>query len=126
MLSQHTKSLFLGLAVALAGVDLVSLLIEVVEPQLLTKNTSMLYLIVVLAVASRFGHWPAVAASLGAFVTFNWFFVEPRHTFAVSEPEEWVTLIVFLLTAIITGGLAAGQRRRAEESEEREREAHIL
>jgi two-component system sensor histidine kinase KdpD len=116
----------LGLAAALGGVVLVSLLIGVLEPQLHTKNTSMLYLIVVLAIASRFGHWPAVAASLAAFVTFNWFFVEPRHTFFVSDPEEWVTLIVFLLTAIVTGGLAAGQRRRAVESEERERESHVL
>src|SRR5207237_10921861 len=89
-------SLLLGLAAAVGGVVLVSIIIEVLEPQLHTKNTSMLYLIVVLAVASRFGHWPAIAASVGAFITFNWFFVEPRHTFFVSDPEEWVTLIVFL------------------------------
>jgi len=118
--------LLLGLSLALGGVALVSLLIELLEPQLHTKNTSMLYLIVVLAVASRFGHWPAIPASLAAFFTFNWFFVEPRQTLLVSDPQEWVTLLVFLLTAIITGGLAAGQRRRADESAQREREAFVL
>ncbi len=123
---RRPRNVVLGLAAALGGVVLVSLLIDALESQLHTKNASMLYLIVVLAVASRFGHWPAIAASVAAFVTFNWFFVEPRHTFFVSDPEEWVTLLVFLLTAIITGGLAAGQRRRAEESQEREREAHVL
>jgi len=126
MVSRRRNNLLLGSALALGGVALVTLLIQLVEPRLDTRNTSMLYLIVVLAVASRFGHWPAVVASVAAFVTFNWFFVEPRHTLIVSEPEEWVMLIVFLLTAIITGELAAGQRRRAEESEEREREARVL
>lgn len=126
MVTRRQRSLLFGLVFALGGVLLISLLIQLAEPWLHTKNLAMLYLIAVLAVASRFGHWPAVAASIAAFVTFNWFFVEPRHTFTVSDPEEWVTLMVFLLTAIITGELAAGQRRRAEESEERAREARVL
>src|SRR5439155_24051768 len=89
-------------------------------------NISMLYLIAVLATASAFGRGPAVLASVGAFLTFNWFFVEPRFTLVVSDPEEWVALLLFLLTAGITGQLAAGQRRGAQEARQREREAVVL
>jgi two-component system sensor histidine kinase KdpD len=126
MLVHRRKSLFLGVALALSGVAAVTVLIQLIESRLEAHSLSILYLIVVLAVASRFGHWPAVVASIAAFLTFNWFFVEPRYTFVASEPDGWVMLVVFLLTAIITGELAAGQRRRADVSEEREREARVL
>jgi len=44
----------------------------------------------------------------------------------VSDPEEWVSLLFFLLTAMVTGQLAAGQRERAHEAQQREREAVVL
>lgn len=79
----------------------------------------MLYLIVVLATAVTFGRGPAIMASVAAFLTFDWFFIQPLHTFTISDPAEWIALILFLLTAVITGQLAAGQRHRAEEAEHR-------
>src|SRR3972149_6322724 len=89
-------------------------------------NVSMLYLIAVLATAVAFGRGPAILASVAAFLTFEFFFVEPYYTFAVTDPEEWIALLVFLATAVITGQLAAYQRRRAEEARQREREAVVL
>jgi two-component system sensor histidine kinase KdpD len=107
-------------------VALVSVLIGLVLGRMPIANISMLYLIAVLAVAVIFGSWPAVVASVAAFLAFDFFFVEPLHTFTVSDPEEWVSLLLFLLTAIVTGQLAASQRRRAQEAEQREHEAVVL
>jgi two-component system sensor histidine kinase KdpD len=76
-------------------------------------TVSMLYLLAVLATAVVFGRGPAVFASLVAFLTLDWFFVEPIHEWTVANPEEWVSLLFFLLTAIVTGQLAADQRLRA-------------
>ncbi|HEY7063792.1 MAG TPA: ATP-binding protein [Chloroflexota bacterium] len=115
-----------GYAAALGAVGLVSVLIGLVLGRLPIANISMLYLIAVLAVAVLFGSLPAVVASVAAFLAFDFFFVEPLHTFTVSDPEEWVSLLLFLLTAIVTGQLAAGQRRRAREAEQREHEAVVL
>lgn len=89
-------------------------------------NISMLYLIAVLAVAAGFGSGPAILASVAAFLAFDFFFTEPYYTFTVADPTEWVALLLFLATAVITGQLAAGQRRRAEEARQREREALLL
>jgi K+-sensing histidine kinase KdpD len=56
----------------------------------------------------------------------DWFFVQPYHQFTVSDPGEWLSLLLFLLTALVTGQLAADQRRRAREAYQREREAVVL
>ena len=89
-------------------------------------NVSILYLVAVLVTASAFGRGPAVLASVAASLSFNWFFVEPYHTLVVARPEEWLTLMLFLLAAVITGQLAAAQRRQAQDAVLREREAQLL
>jgi len=120
------RSWLLGYAAALAAVTLVSLLIGLVLGQVNLANSSMLYLLAVLATAVGFGRGPAIFASISAFVIFDWFFVNPQHQLTVNDPDEWVSLLFFLLTAIVTGQLAAGQRQRAREARHREREAVVL
>ena len=114
---------WLGYVAAVAAVVVVSGFIGLVLRQVNLANVSMLYLLAVLATAVAYGRGPAVFASIVAFLTFDWFFVEPLHHFTVSDPEEWVSLLLFLMTAIVTGQLAAGQRQRAREAQQREREA---
>jgi two-component system sensor histidine kinase KdpD len=120
------RSGWLGYAAALGAVALVSLFIGFVLGRVNLANVSMLYLMAVLVTAVAFGRGPAVFASVGAFLTFDWFFVEPLHQWTVANPEEWVSLLLFLMTAIITGQLAADQRQRGREAQEREREAVVL
>lgn len=115
-----------GYSLALAAVALVSVAISFMLDRVHLANVSMLYLLAVLGTAVAFGRGPAVAASLAAFATFNFFFVEPRHTLVVADPAEWIALLLFLATAVITGQLAADQRRRADEARRREREALVL
>src|SRR5215471_16843064 len=115
-----------GYAAALGSVTTVSLFIGFILWQVNIANVSMLYLLAVMATAVAFGRGPAVFASVVAFVVFDWFFVAPLHQLTVSDPEEWVSLLFFLLTATVTGQLAAGQRQRAREAQQREREAVVL
>ncbi|MHB1416180.1 MAG: ATP-binding protein [Chloroflexota bacterium] len=86
----------------------------------------MVYLLAVLPVAILFGRGPGILVSVAAFITFDWFFVEPLHTFTIADPGEWVALLLFLITAVTTAQVAAGERRRAVEAEQREREAAVL
>src|SRR5215813_5784721 len=101
-----------GYLVGLSAVVLVSLFIGLVLGQVNLANVSMLYLLAVMATAVGFGRGPAVFASFCAFLIFDWFFVQPVHQFTVSDPEEWLSLLLFLLTATVTGQLAADQRDR--------------
>jgi two-component system sensor histidine kinase KdpD len=120
------RARWLGYVAALAAVVLVSGFIGLVLRQVNLANVSMLYLMAVLATAVAYGRGPAVFASVVAFLTFDWFFTQPFHHFTVSDPGEWVSLLLFLMTAIVTGQLAAGQRQRAREAQQREREAVVL
>jgi two-component system sensor histidine kinase KdpD len=110
---------------ALLGVALVTALISALG-RFHLANASMLHLVVVLLAAVALGRGPAIAAALGAFLASNFFLVEPRLTLQVANPEEWVTLVLLLLAAIVTGQVAAGQERRAEEAEDHAREARLL
>jgi K+-sensing histidine kinase KdpD len=112
-------------AVALLSVGAVTAVIAALGP-LHLANASMLYLVVVLLAAVTLGRGPAILSAFAAFLATNFFLVEPRFTFAVANPEEWITLVLLLLTAVITGQVAAGQERRAEEAEEHARAARLL
>ncbi len=120
------RSRWVGYAVALAGVGLATYVIGLIGRRSHVGNLSMLHLVVVLAVATMFGSGPAVLAAVAAFLTFNWFFVEPFHTLVVADPEEWIALLLFLATALVTGQLAAGQRQRAQEAQQHRRESMVL
>jgi len=115
-----------GYVAALGAVVLVSLAIGVVLGHVQLANVSLIYLLAVIGTAIGFGRGPAILASLAAFLIFDWFFVQPLHTFTVSDPDEWLALLFFLLVASLTGQLAADQRRRAREAVLREREAVVL
>jgi two-component system sensor histidine kinase KdpD len=126
MVRRSARQSWQGYAVGLGGVALITLVIAVVRAWVTIANLSVLYLIAVLVAASFYGSGPAVVASIAAFLAYDFFFVEPVYSITIADPGEWVALFMFLLTALITGQLAAGQRRRAEEARAREREAALL
>lgn len=89
-------------------------------------NISIVYLLVVLPLAAMRGRYCSTFAAGVAFLAFDYFLVPPIYLFTIARPEEWIALLVFLLSALLTGNLAAELRKRAEESARRERETHAL
>ena len=89
-------------------------------------NISIVYLLVVITLASTRGRYAAIFASLVAFVSFDFFIVPPIYTLTMYRPEEWIALFVFLFDAVLTGHLASTLRVRAQEASRRERETRIL
>ena len=89
-------------------------------------NLPMLYLVAVLIAAIRYGRGPAIAASIAAFIAYDFFYVAPSHTLTISAPDEWLALALFLIVAILTGQLAAHERERGDEAKRRAREAILL
>jgi len=89
-------------------------------------NISLLYLLVILTLASVRGLYAAILASIIAFLSFDYFLVPPYYTLTIAKFDEWLALFVFLVTAIITSQLASALRRRAEQARLREHETRIL
>ncbi len=89
-------------------------------------QASLLYLPVVIACAIRFGFGPAVAGALLSFLCWNFFFLPPFRTFAVADPKDWLSLLVFLIAAVSTAQLAAQARAQTAQARAREAEAGTL
>ncbi len=101
-------------------------LIAVLERWVGVPDASSTYLLAVLASAVYFGVFAAIATAVGAFLLYNFLFVDPNFTLAVSDPGELLNLILLLVLGIAVGQLAAAQRSRAQVAIEREHEARAL
>ena len=77
-------------------------------------NLSLIFLMAVLVVAIRFGLWPSVYTSLLSFFVYNFFFTEPHFTFLVERREDILTVVFFLVVAVIVGNLAARLKAQVE------------
>src|SRR5260370_6698694 len=64
-------------------------------------NISIVYLLVVLALATARGRYAAILASVVAFLSFDFFLVQPLYTFTIGKIDDWLALFMFLVTAII-------------------------
>jgi two-component system sensor histidine kinase KdpD len=89
-------------------------------------NISIVYLLLILILASTRGRYAALVAAVVAFLSFDFFLVPPLYTFVIARWEEWLALVVFLVTALLTSQLAATTRHSVEQTRLHEREARIL
>jgi two-component system sensor histidine kinase KdpD len=89
-------------------------------------NIAMLFLLVVVLVAVRFGRGPSVLATCVSVACFDFFFVPPRFTFAISDFQYLITFAVMLVVGLITGHLTADLRFQAHVAAHRERRARAL
>jgi len=89
-------------------------------------NISNLYLLVIPVLAIMRGRYAATFSALVAFLSYAFFIVPPRYTLFAYRTEEWITLCIFLLVAMLTAQLASTLREQAEQAIRREREMRQL
>ena len=81
---------------------------------LVLPNLSMIFLTAVLFCAVTYGAGSAILAAVLSFFAYNFFFIEPIYTLTVAEPHELFALLIFLLVAVLTGGLAGRVREQSD------------
>ena len=84
-------------------------------------NLIMMYLIAVIVIAIRLGRGPSVLASVLSVATFDFFFVPPYLSFAVSDIQYVLTFGIMLIVALVISNLAVRIREQAELARDRER-----
>jgi two-component system sensor histidine kinase KdpD len=89
-------------------------------------NIVMLFLLGVVGVAMRFGRGPSALAALLNVAAFDFFFVPPRLSLAVSDLQYVLTFAIMLGVGLLVGQLTAGLRFAAGVSTSRERRARSL
>jgi two-component system sensor histidine kinase KdpD len=110
-----------GYVSAIPVVIAVTLLVWLMYGRFELSNLSMVYLLGVVIVATAFGRGPAILAALLSVALFDFLFVPPRFTFAVSDTQYAVTFGVMLVVGIVIGTMTARLREQTVAARARER-----
>src|SRR6266852_7308976 len=89
-------------------------------------TVALSFLLAILAVSAVWGMAVSVFMSVLAMLSFNYFFLPPVGTFTVTDPQNWVALLAFLLTSITGSQLSSRIRKEADEAHQRRREVERL
>ena len=117
---------WVGYLTALLGIATVTTVLKLFGNQINSTTVALALLLVVLFVATGWGSRPAVAASLLGVVCFNFFYLPPVGKLTIDDPDNWVALFTFLVTAVTAGQLSARAKRRAEEADAGRRQVERL
>ena len=115
-----------GYAVAVGGTAIASAALLALRHQVSTTNVVLVFLVVVVAAAANGGLGPgATAAGLG-FLAFDLLFLPPYGHLKVHDRQDYVSLAVYLLIALVVSVLVSTRERRQALAERRERETRTL
>jgi two-component system sensor histidine kinase KdpD len=89
-------------------------------------NVVLAFLLVVVASAAVGGIGPGLLAAALGFLAFDFLFLPPYHTFIVAETQDYLSLGVYLVLALVVSLLVGALERRRRQAERRERETRTL
>src|ERR1700676_3147310 len=112
---KHVRVLgqFCGSVAIVAGITLVY---ARVVTNVNSTTIALTYLLAILGIATKWGLLEAIVASVSGMLCFNFFFLPPVGTFTIADPQNWVALFAFLVTAVVASQLSASAKRRALEA----------
>jgi two-component system sensor histidine kinase KdpD len=114
---------YLWAAIACVGVTLLSVPLAAHFDR---SNIVAIYILTVVLVGVRLGRGPAALAAVLSVCAFDFFFVPPRFSFAVSDVQYLLTFCIMLAVGLIAGQLTAGLRFQARVASHREERAGSL
>ncbi len=117
---------FAGLAVAAVGLPLLTVVLAWFRDSLGLPADMLLYLTLVIAIATVGGIWPAVAGAIAASLLINYFFTPPIHTWTIAEAENLLALLVFIFVALVVSVLVDRAARSRTEARRGRAEAEAL
>src|SRR5262249_61561202 len=83
-------------------------------PHVNQTTVALSFLLAILAVSAVWGMTVSVVMSVAAMLAFNYFFLPPIGALTISDPQNWVALLAFLLTSITWSRLSSRIRREAD------------
>jgi two-component system sensor histidine kinase KdpD len=89
-------------------------------------TVALSFLVLVLIVATRWRLAHAVYISILCTLLYNFFFLPPVGTLTIADPQNWITLSVFLGTSVLVSQLSESGRRQREIAEQRRSEVERL
>jgi two-component system sensor histidine kinase KdpD len=116
----------IGYTVAVLGTTVATALLLQFRGDVSKTNVVLGFLIVVVVAASAGGLGPGLVAAALGFLAFDVLFLPPYNTLIVTDPQDYLSLAVYLLTAVLVSWVVGALDRRSAQAERREREARTL
>jgi two-component system sensor histidine kinase KdpD len=126
LLGLSRRRQLLGWGIAVAGLPLLTVILANLRDHISLPGALLLYLALVVGVATVGGTWPGLGAAIAADLLANWFFIPPLYTFTISATENLLALAVFLAVAAVVSWLVGYGARRAAEAARGRAEAATL
>src|SRR5450755_1880106 len=82
-------------------------------------TVALTLLLAILAVSTVWGMAVSALTSVVAVVAFNYYFLPPVGTFSIADPQNWIALFAFLVTAVTASELSERARRGTRSAIER-------
>lgn len=117
---------WLNYSISVAACAVATAIATLFYPLFELTNIAMIFLLAVVLVAIRYGRGPAVLAAFLNVVAFDFCFVPPRFSLAVSDAQYVVTFAVMLAVGLIIGQLTANLKYQARVAINREQRASAL
>jgi two-component system sensor histidine kinase KdpD len=108
--SHPHKQRLLNFGLAIVPLALVTAVLLLVRDSLNTSTVALLFLIPVMISTSLWGLFPGVLSAFAAFLAYNYFFLQPYHTFIVHETQDITALVIFLVVAVFISQLVGRAR----------------
>ncbi len=112
--------------IVLALLAAATLAVAALEHAVGVANASSAYLVAVVLAALLVGTGGAVVTAVGSAALYNFWFTEPRFTFAIHDSGVLLSVVLLLFVGVTVGELAALQRRRADAADAAALEARAL
>jgi two-component system sensor histidine kinase KdpD len=109
-----------GYMASLVLVAAATVLCELLRPFLEPTNMVMFYLLAVVVASVRLGRKSALATAFLGVLAFDFFFVPPRMTLVVADPQYLMTFVGLFVVGIVISTLVARSKERAEVMRARE------
>jgi two-component system sensor histidine kinase KdpD len=98
-----------------AGATVVATLIALgLDAYFHVVNVALVYLLAVVLIALRWPRGPVIAVAVFNVAAFNFFFIPPRGTFHVDDPQYLLTFAMMLGVGLVVSGLTERVRARAK------------
>ena len=81
---------------------------------ILPANLSLIFLPAVLFSALRYGLLSSILASLLGELVWNFFFLPPRFSFTIDDPQDFLAFVLSLIVSLVVSNLAASEKRQRE------------
>ncbi len=125
LLSPEPPPRRVGALVALALVALCTLFIYPLKQAAPVVSLGVVYMLAVVIVSVTWGVWLGVATSLLSALAYNYFHLPPVGRLTISNGDNWVALIAFVIVSMLASSVAEVTRARSREAAERRREADL-